>query len=1019
MSNLIITVLEKLNILLPSRSEKAGYFLMHDSNTKEVCAVPMESVLSKLNNRIDGVIYPDEFTQVGQINRTGNVITIDALSFKWRSNLNPKTNTEAFYHEIAATSAITFNRIDILGATDLGTIVLYPGEETEDIAMPALLPTSVLRITEIFVFGDQVSELVDPVVIEQFTAVERAKLATLFENNTGDETTATLQAKRPIKTLDGISLEGDGDVLVRSEIILVDAGISRTIATTDLGKTIVFTGSNPVALTLPTNAAVPLPIGFKVKVTQQGVGVVTSSTAGISVISDCGFVSAVGETRTYVKVDTNTWSIEGNKRGLATLDDVATKMNKPIGFINTLAKYDTEDTIGKSRITDNGFFVGIDTVRLPEKDLTFGYQKDRILAIEESNNSTRGRNLTIAAGRAINYVPSEDFVRVNTNIDSARKGGFTIDSSGNLYITSYDLGTVYTQLNGVGDYIPLSGGIGAPFGLFSGPDNSVYAYSFVGKVNRKLAGSDTFIQIASFGPTKGGCVALNGDVYISEVNVDIHVQYGGVGNFIAQGFTGGILTTTSMCVTPNGTVYARSNSGLYGKPVGGSFAFVTSSVPGGVIWNDQAGNLYSASYSGVISKMTAGTTTFISTQDSLPIGNVVQAALHPNGNMYVLLNSLLYFQDKSGTGLSNLDGGVLIHEAGTGKGTGKSRQEWWTGQKTVSGTDMQIRILRIALNEIGEFVLPSTTKDIIDAETTGKQVVTKEWAVANTVAGPRGPQGPTGNTGAASTVAGPQGPTGNTGAASTVPGPQGPKGNTGAASTVAGPTGPTGPTGATGVKGDTVAGPTGPTGATGVKGDTGNTGAASTVAGPKGPTGPTGATGVKGDTVAGPTGPTGATGVKGDTGNTGAASTVAGPQGPTGPTGVKGDTGNTGAASTVAGPTGPTGATGPTGPAGSTGPLTFIDYLGVAAQQRPLLPSEAYTVILCKGTSSNSILLNTDCEIGAFVDVVKYRVSGISFIAGTGVTLISKNSLVSIINNGMVRATKISNGIWLLTGDLQ
>jgi hypothetical protein len=45
--------------------------------------------------------------------------------------------------------------------------------------------------------------------------------------------------------------------------------------------------------------------GFKVKVTQQGAGIVTSSTAGISAISDCGYISAIGETRTFVKTDRN------------------------------------------------------------------------------------------------------------------------------------------------------------------------------------------------------------------------------------------------------------------------------------------------------------------------------------------------------------------------------------------------------------------------------------------------------------------------------------------------------------------------------------------------------------------------------------------------------------------------------------------------------------------------------------------------------------------------------------------
>lgn len=484
--------------------------------------------------------------------------------------------------------------------------------------------------------------------------------------------------------------------------IIKDSGIARTFSLSDLNTTIVFTGSNPVALTLPTDTAVVLPIGFKVKVTQKGTGIVTSSIAGISVITDCGYIMAIGETRTYVKVDANTWSIEGNKGNLATLDDVATKMNKPIGVINTIPKYDTENTISKSRITDNGFFVGIDTVRIPEKDLTFGYQKDRIIAVEESNNIVRGKNLTIAAGRAINYVPSKNFVRVNTNLDGLKFGGFTISPSGDLFLVVYDTGIVYKQVNGVGDYIPLTGAISAAYSLFSAPNNDIYSITFTGRVYKKLASSNNFVQIAQFSPLKGGCVALNGDVYIAEPSVDIYIKYGGLGEFIAQGITGGILTTSSMCVTPNGTIFARSNTGLYAKVVGGAFEFVTSTVTGN-IWNDQSGNLYSANNSGVISKMTIGTTTFIATEYTLPIGSVLGSSLHPNGNMYVLNGTLnqLYFQDKSGTGLPNLDGGVLIHEAGTGKGTGKSRQEWWTGEKTASGTDMQIKRLRMVMDELG------------------------------------------------------------------------------------------------------------------------------------------------------------------------------------------------------------------------------------------------------------------------------------------------------------------------------
>jgi hypothetical protein len=104
--------------------------------------------------------------------------------------------------------------------------------------------------------------------------------------------------------------------------IVIDPGISRTFAVDDLGKTIIFTGTNPVALTLPTNVAVPLAIGFRVKVTQQGTGVVTSSTAGISTITDSGNVSVQGETREYIKTDIDTWSVEGNPIAIGKLKEI-------------------------------------------------------------------------------------------------------------------------------------------------------------------------------------------------------------------------------------------------------------------------------------------------------------------------------------------------------------------------------------------------------------------------------------------------------------------------------------------------------------------------------------------------------------------------------------------------------------------------------------------------------------------------------------------------------------------------
>lgn len=48
------------------------------------------------------------------------------------------------------------------------------------------------------------------------TTIERANLSNQSGTNTGDETTASIQSKRPLKTVDGQSLEGSGDIPISS-----------------------------------------------------------------------------------------------------------------------------------------------------------------------------------------------------------------------------------------------------------------------------------------------------------------------------------------------------------------------------------------------------------------------------------------------------------------------------------------------------------------------------------------------------------------------------------------------------------------------------------------------------------------------------------------------------------------------------------------------------------------------------------------------------------------------------------
>lgn len=88
-------------------------------------------------------------------------------------------------------------------------------------------------------------------------------------------------------------------------------GITYTVQ--NLNRHLIFTNANPVTLTLPTNATTPIPIGTELQYTQQGDGVVTLNGAGITFVTNVGLSTVKGETRKLTKIDTDTWTIEGDK----------------------------------------------------------------------------------------------------------------------------------------------------------------------------------------------------------------------------------------------------------------------------------------------------------------------------------------------------------------------------------------------------------------------------------------------------------------------------------------------------------------------------------------------------------------------------------------------------------------------------------------------------------------------------------------------------------------------------------
>jgi len=95
----------------------------------------------------------------------------------------------------------------------------------------------------------------------------------------------------------------------------VIAGTSHTLAPSDLSRYLRFTNGGAVTLSVPTNAAVPLPIGATFSFIQAGAGVVTVTPAGgVTVNSPSGKVATASQfaVATLVKVGANEWDLMGN-----------------------------------------------------------------------------------------------------------------------------------------------------------------------------------------------------------------------------------------------------------------------------------------------------------------------------------------------------------------------------------------------------------------------------------------------------------------------------------------------------------------------------------------------------------------------------------------------------------------------------------------------------------------------------------------------------------------------------------
>jgi len=413
-----------------------------------------------------------------------------------------------------------------------------------------------------------------------------------------------------------------------------------------------------------------------------------------------------------------------NKDGvIAMTSDITNVVNT--GTQNTIPKYGLYGTsLGNSRISDTGSNILIDNYNSAEIDLQFNSIKNlHSIGSERASSGFNGTDFTIQGGNTSNaqsvlmikkmkapFVPSTrptcvfssnysdnvyacagsimyKFERTTGTFSVYATGLITGNNiwggcespNGDVYYINQARG-IYKQTNGAGSfafYASLPEGAYGT-GITITPNNDIYACTFAGKIYKQTNSSGSFVNI---GEPIRNYISITSDL---ENNI-----------YIAEGANNSLGGN-------NGYIYKQTNStGVFNQM---DAAFLSWN---GIIWDRIAGDLYCSSFSGVY-KFVGGTgsainlgVSFGSFSATLAICKTILFCAWINTSQGLQDIYCLYINS---LGLPNLNGGTLKQKAGVGKGTGQSRIQFITSQKTTSGTDMQIETVRAYIDENGYMI---------------------------------------------------------------------------------------------------------------------------------------------------------------------------------------------------------------------------------------------------------------------------------------------------------------------------
>lgn len=260
-----------------------------------------------LDDRITAIETPDRVLKFGVLTLSGLNLTITSNAFAWVVNklqfLTPGSYAKTL---TAATSGMY--RTDIVVGNQSGTYEVITGFEaaTGSAAVEPPPPAGTIKLGFITLLGNAVVNSGSTPTIEKATIIDADRIVI--------DDSETSFAKKSVKFLNfKTALKAYFDTIYQSFMgIVTVTGTTYQLLLTDNGKKIMCTNTTAVAFTIPTNAVVALPIGARIKVTQQGDGNITFATTGLTIVSSSPLYTIKGQTVTLEKTAINTWTIEGN-----------------------------------------------------------------------------------------------------------------------------------------------------------------------------------------------------------------------------------------------------------------------------------------------------------------------------------------------------------------------------------------------------------------------------------------------------------------------------------------------------------------------------------------------------------------------------------------------------------------------------------------------------------------------------------------------------------------------------------